>query len=545
MSGARSGPEGGPITRNQRDPGPDARRGSRAWPGAVWLTRLAAIVTLVVSSFAALQSAAQAAEIYEGATNRGSQTQTGNGTYRPFQFVSSATGGSITTSGTALTRATGNGIAYEPGGPAAVVSGDILDIAEDTSVENGTVTTSFFSISDLDGRTGQVDIEAFDTQNNRIAPADMDIRFGDPTGRVDFTATDNGDGTTRVSWVDTGGGGAVTEHSSGISIRSAGGTQGGLVGRAILRNFVSTFPRDALNFLPQRFVTTAEPAPPVANPDEDTTPQNTPVTVPLLENDTPGTSPIDPALTTLLDAAGNPVDTRTYPGVGTFTVDDTGNVVFTPEADFTGETPAVPYRITDEQGQTADSTVTVTVTPTAVDPPVATPDSDTTPQGTPVDVPLLDNDTAGSAPIDPALTTLLDPAGNPVDELTVPGEGTYAVNDQGVVTFTPLPDFTGEATPVPYRITDENGETADSTVTITVTPQDAVPPVANPDEETTPLDTPVTLTPSENDTAGDTPIVPGETTLLDENGDPTDTVTVPDVGTFTVEPNGDVTFTPV
>uniref|UniRef100_UPI0004778AF7 Ig-like domain-containing protein n=1 Tax=Demetria terragena TaxID=63959 RepID=UPI0004778AF7 len=92
---------------------------------------------------------------------------------------------------------------------------------------------------------------------------------------------------------------------------------------------------------------------------------------------------------------------------------------------------------------------------------------------------------------------------------------------------------------------DEDGDSADSTITVTVEPgADPVPPVANPDEETTPLDTPVTFDPTENDTPGDTPIVPGETTLLDEDGNPTDEVTIPDVGTFTVEDNGEITFTP-
>ncbi|WP_018155653.1 Ig-like domain-containing protein, partial [Demetria terragena] len=513
-----------------------------------WATKVVAVVALSATGAIAVPGTAAAAETDELIQNNGAAGQTGGGQYQPLQFPSSPEGGLVGVQAPFFAAHRADGVEFRAGDDArARVNYNAAGIVGVTDLPDSTVTASNFSIIDIDSKTYEFDIEVFDSTNAPVAPANVQVDFiprSAPESRMTYAATDNGDGTMHISMVDSAPPTAgATDHSTTVTISSTAG----LAGRVAYSNFSNmTWSNDLVRFSASRVVTTPDAAtPPTANPDTGTTPQNTPVTVPLTENDTPGDAPIDPALTTLLDDAGNPVDTRTIPDVGTFTVDDSGNVVFTPLPEFTGTTPAVPYRITDENGETADSTVTVTVTPTAADPPVASPDSDTTPQGTPVDVPLLDNDTAGSAPIDPALTTLLDPAGNPVDELTVPGEGTYTVNDQGVVTFTPLPDFTGEATPVPYRITDENGETADSTVAITVTPQDAVPPVANPDEGTTPLNTPVDVPLLDNDTAGDTPIVPGETTLLDGAGEPVDEVTVQDVGTFTVNDEGVVTFTPV
>ncbi|WP_436836426.1 DUF7507 domain-containing protein [Pimelobacter simplex] len=83
----------------------------------------------------------------------------------------------------------------------------------------------------------------------------------------------------------------------------------------------------------------------------------------------------------------------------------------------------------------------------------------------------LANDEAGdpAVPLDPASLTLLDGNGDPVDSVTVPGEGVYTIED-GKIVFTPEPDFTGTATPVDYQVADVNGTTARSTYTPTVAP---------------------------------------------------------------------------
>ena len=66
--------------------------------------------------------------------------------------------------------------------------------------------------------------------------------------------------------------------------------------------------------------------------------------------------------------------------------------------------------------------------------------------------------------------------------MVIPGEGTYTVSSSGVITFTPLPDFTGTATPITYSVTDSLGQTVTSTYTPTITP-DAPPVTPEPTPE--------------------------------------------------------------
>ena len=90
-----------------------------------------------------------------------------------------------------------------------------------------------------------------------------------------------------------------------------------------------------------------------ANPDAARTPQNTPVTTPVLANDTGG-SPLDPGSVTIVAPSTH----------GTATVNPDGTVTFTPAAGFTGTT-TYRYRVCDTSRPTpvcAMAVVTVTVT---------------------------------------------------------------------------------------------------------------------------------------------------------------------------------------
>ncbi len=75
-------------------------------------------------------------------------------------------------------------------------------------------------------------------------------------------------------------------------------------------------------------------------------------------------------------------------------------------------------------------------------------------------------------------------------ELVVPGEGTYTIDEDGVVTFDPLPSFSGTASPVTYQVTDSLGNLATATITVTVT---AVTPTALDDSARTPSAEPVVI----------------------------------------------------
>ena len=54
-----------------------------------------------------------------------------------------------------------------------------------------------------------------------------------------------------------------------------------------------------------------------------------------------------------------------------------------------------------------------------------------------------------------------------VDQVVVPGEGTWTVDETGEVTFTPEATFTGDPTPINYTVTDNTGlESNEATVTV-------------------------------------------------------------------------------
>ncbi|PWG15601.1 DUF7507 domain-containing protein [Salibaculum griseiflavum] len=89
--------------------------------------------------------------------------------------------------------------------------------------------------------------------------------------------------------------------------------------------------------------------------------------------------------------------------------------------------------------------------------------------GEPVTVDVLDNDQAGDNPLDPTSVQLLDENGDPVSELEVAGEGTWTVDPAtGEITFTPEAGFTGDATPVDYTATDDQGTPAEKPATLEI-----------------------------------------------------------------------------
>ena len=180
---------------------------------------------------------------------------------------------------------------------------------------------------------------------------------------------------------------------------------------------------------------------PTPQPDTAETDEDTPVTIPVLDNDT--------------DPQGQPltiVGTPTAPN-GTVTVNPDGTITYTPNPDYNGS-DTITYTVRDPDGNEATSTVTVTVNPVN-DAPVANPDTATTTSGVPVTIPVLLNDT--------------DVDGDPLAILGTPTatEGTVTVNPDGTITFTPPADFAGTST-ITYEITDGEGGTATSTVTVLV-----------------------------------------------------------------------------
>ena len=233
--------------------------------------------------------------------------------------------------------------------------------------------------------------------------------------------------------------------------------------------------------------------------------------------------------------------TKTVDGVGTYTVAADGTVTFVPEKSFVGTAPAVTVVREDKNGTKASATYTPTVTPvtpTAED-TTSTDKQGQTQTGTPSFTPgnpnvPMDDDTP--ATFEDGSTTK-----------TVPGEGTYTVAPDGTVTFVPEKSFTGEGTGVTVKRVDKNGTPVTAKYTPTVTP---VTPTATPAESEAPQG--VVQTGTVTFTEGDpvAPIDKDTITLLDENGQPAESVVAKspegkEIGTFTVDKEtGLVTFTP-
>ncbi|MCA0186229.1 MAG: tandem-95 repeat protein [Proteobacteria bacterium] len=151
-------------------------------------------------------------------------------------------------------------------------------------------------------------------------------------------------------------------------------------------------------------------------------------------------------------------------------------------------TEVFSYTITDKDGDTATTSLTITINGQN-DPPVAVDDGVfTTPEDTPLrGIRVLTNDS--------------DPENDPltVTAATIPpAQGTVSINPDGTLDFIPAPNFNGTAV-ITYTISDGHGGTDTATVTIQITPVDDLP-IAVDDTLEAREDTPLTGTLTGNDT---------------------------------------------
>ena len=267
-------------------------------------------------------------------------------------------------------------------------------------------------------------------------------------------------------------------------------------------------------------------------------------------------APIDPTVPAkLIDPeTGEPTDEKsvTVPGEGTYTVAPDGTVTFKPEPNFTGKATGVEVQRKDTNGTPATAKYTPTVkpvTPTSKD-AISEDVQGAKQTGTPVFTPgkTTVNGQDVTVDLDPEVKPTLVGA-DEEGKVVVPNEGTYTIDENGVVTFTPEPNFTGKASGVTVKRADKNGTEVTAKYTPTVKP---VTPTAK-DAITTDV---------QGSTQSGKPVfTPGKTTvngvektvelsdkpakLVDpKTGDPVDSVTVDGEGTYTVAPDGTVTFTP-
>jgi len=206
------------------------------------------------------------------------------------------------------------------------------------------------------------------------------------------------------------------------------------------------------------------------------------------------------------------------PTRGVLNLNANGGFTFTPNANYVGA-DSFTYRATDGSANSANTTVTLSITNTA---PVANPENYSTAKNLPLVVPasgVLANDTDAE---DNALTAAL------VGSAT---GGSVLLSANGGFTFTPAAGFTGTAT-FTYRANDGTANSANATVSIAVT---NIAPVAQPDSYATSKNISLSIL--------GTGVLANDS---DANSDAltASVVTTPVHGTLALNANGRFTFTP-
>ncbi|WP_159518818.1 Ig-like domain-containing protein, partial [Sunxiuqinia indica] len=251
---------------------------------------------------------------------------------------------------------------------------------------------------------------------------------------------------------------------------------------------------------------------PQAINDSRSTPEDTPITIPVLAND--------------LDCDANIVNSTLQitsdPTNGNVVVNSNGTVTYTPNKNYNGS-DQFTYQICDADGQCDEATVSIVVTPVN-DPPVAVDD--------------INNTFVNVVTLGKVLTNDYDVDGNSLTATlqTDPSNGTLVFNTDGSYSYTPNADYLGEDV-FTYQISDGQGGTDIASVYITVISDHSTanqPPVANEDAYVTKENVIVTGNMLEND--------------YDPDGNPlvfnTELVVQPPVGTVQVFVDGSFEYVP-
>ncbi|MGK8368521.1 YSIRK-type signal peptide-containing protein [Streptococcus oralis] len=228
----------------------------------------------------------------------------------------------------------------------------------------------------------------------------------------------------------------------------------------------------------------------------------------------------------------NGTTVKEVPNVGKFEVDADGKVTFTPDKQFKGETPELELTRVDANGTPVTVKYQAVVKEVV---PTSTNSTSTGPQGVPqTGTPTFQ----GGDPLVPIDETVEPTFEDGSKEKNIPGQGTYTIVSDGTVTFTPDKQFVGNPTPVTVKRVDKNG----TPVTATYSPEfTKVTPTGTGATSTGPQGLPQTGTPSFQ---GGDPLVPIDETVEPTFEDGSKEKSIPGQGTYTIAPDGTVTFTP-
>ena len=440
----------------------------------------------------------------------------------------------------------------ENGQPAAAVfakspAGNIIGtftVDKDTGVVTFTPTDKSYS-----GDVVPVKVQAADangttvetTYTPKITPVvptsedatSTDIQGATQTGKPEFT-----EGDSRVPMNDdvpaTFDDGSITKTVDGVGTYTVAAD--GTVTFVPEKSFVGTAPavtvvREDMNGTKASatYTPTVTPVTPTAAPTTSTDIQGATQTGKPKFTEGDSRVPMNDDVPATFDDGST---TKTVEGVGTYTVAADGTVTFVPEKSFVGEALAVTVVREDKNGTKVSATYTPTVTPVT---PTATPAVSTDIQGATQTGKPKFTEGDSRVPMNDDVPATFDDGST---TRTVEGVGTYTVAADGTVTFVPEKSFVGTAPAVTVVREDVNGTKASATYTPTVTP---VTPTAEPATSTDIQGQTQTGKPSF--TPGN-PSVPMDDDVPATFEDGLTTKVIPGEGTYTVSPDGTVTFVP-
>ncbi len=268
-----------------------------------------------------------------------------------------------------------------------------------------------------------------------------------------------------------------------------------------------------------------------------------PITFSITNNDSDPDGVIDLTTVDLEPSTPGEDKTLTVAGEGTYSVDAAGNVTFTPEAGFEGETTPVPYTVKDNDGLVSNqANITVTVEEGANNPPTVSNKEIVVPEGqqdTPLNVTLptdLDGDPLTVTITEvPTVGTITKPDGTPVQ----PGDVLTPEELSSLLYDAPAEDPGTDPGDLSYTVSDGT-DTVPGSVNIVINEA----PTAEDDRAATDPGQPITFSIANNDSDPD-----GVVDLTTVDLDPSTpgeqkTLTVPGEGTYNVDAAGNVTFTP-
>ena len=223
---------------------------------------------------------------------------------------------------------------------------------------------------------------------------------------------------------------------------------------------------------------------------------------------------------------------KSIPGQGTYTIAPDGTVTFTPDKQFVGKPEPVTVKRVDKNGTPVTATYSPEFTKVT---PTGTGDKTEGLQGQVQEGKVTFTPGHDSVPF-PADSTPLFDNGTAVKE--VPNVGKFEVDADGKVTFTPDKQFKGETPELELTRVDANGTPV--TVKYQAVVKEVIPTSTNA-TSTGPQGVPQTGTPSFQ---GGDPLVPIDETVEPTFADGSKEKSIPGQGTYTIAPDGTVTFTP-